>query len=867
MTENTSNESVYDALPTRLRSDVRILGTILGEVIADSRGADFVATIEKIRTVAKEARASHEGSLQSLGQVLKTLERDELVDIARAFNQFLNLANVAEQRYYTKDLEQTFVRQWQEIVERWGDRLSDTLATQTHIELVLTAHPTEVLRRTLIRKYDAIATELDQLHMSGDDSGLRRLIYEVWNTDEMRHQRPTPIDEAKWGFAVVENSLWDAVPHVYRQLNTSLVKNSMAPLPIDSSIFTFCSWMGGDRDGNPNVTSETTFEVLMLARWMAADLFLKDINSLIDSLSMSRCSDVLRNLVGDSHEPYRTLLRRLRERLQVTRDWAEQKLEFSSDVLLDDNELLNPLLLCYDSLIDQKLDVVANGPLLDTVRRACCFGVRLIGLDIRQDATRHLQLFEELIEFYGESSEPYSRWSETRKVDFLRRELTNKRPLLPDAWQPSEETKEVLATFAVIARTESIGLANYVISMASNPSDVLHVALLMKELVGYQKMPIVPLFETLDDLNRAGEIVDSLLREPWISECVATQNNRLQVMIGYSDSAKDAGQFAAAWAQYRAQEDLIQVAKEHGVALTLFHGRGGAIGRGGGPAHEAIMAQPSGAVEGHLRVTEQGEMIRFKLGNPDIAFETLTRYLFSTLEATLLPPKQTRDTLRQVIDDLATKSMEDYRRQVRNATFVDTFEGLTPEKELAELAISSRPTRRRSVSDVFALRAIPWVFSWTQIRMMLPAWLGFRPVIEQLLERESDYAELMEWPFFRTQIELLEMILSKAEPELVKQYASRLTSGAMQELAAGLTDQLRTLQLSLTRLLGRHELLENLPEVKESLQVRNTYLDPLHLLQAELLAQRRVETEGKETLNQALKVTMAGISSGLRNTG
>ena len=866
MTDALKSASVYDALPDRLRSDVRILGTILGEVIADARGTEFVDTIEEIRAVAKEARASHEGSLQMLGELLKTIEEDELVDIARAFNQFLNLANLAEQRFYTKDLEHTFAKEWAGLNEQLGDRLRSVL-DQVRIELVLTAHPTEVLRRTLIRKYDAMAAELDQLHVDGDDTELRRLIYEAWHTDEIRQQRPSPEDEAKWGFAVVENSLWEAVPAILRRLDRALVEGEMPPLPLDVKIFTFCSWMGGDRDGNPNVTAETTREVLLLARWMSADLFLRDVEVLIDSLSMSACNEELRAQVGESYEPYRAILRGLRERLVITRDWAEHKHEKTSDVILEDRDLLDPLLVCYRSLLDCNLEAVGNGPLLDTIRRVNCFGVNLISLDLRQDAARHREVFNELIDFYGEDSRSYESWPEPKKMEFLLRELASKRPLIPDAWEPSEDVQEVLATFEVIAQEESDGLANYIISMASQPSDVLQVALLMKEIVGRQKMPIVPLLETQADLNGAGQLLDTLLSEPWFRQCVADRGDRLQVMIGYSDSAKDVGQFAAAWAQYLAQEDLTRVARDHGVSLTLFHGRGGAIGRGGGPAHEAIMSQPSGAIGGNLRVTEQGEMIRFKLGNPDIAFETLTRYLFSTIEATLLPPDSPSEELRYVIDALAGKSLHNYRSRVGTSLFVETFNGLTPEKELAELAIGSRPNRRKTASDVFSLRAIPWVFAWTQIRLMLPAWLGFAPVITDLTKDESTFRELMKWPFFRTHMELLEMILAKAEPELVKQYASRLVDGEQLDLANRLIEQLRLLQGKFTQLMGSNELLEDLPEVKESLQVRNTYLDPLHLLQAELLHRRRRRGEESETINRALKVTMAGIASGLRNTG
>ncbi len=856
----------YDALPDQLRSDVRMLGAILGDVIADSRGASFVDTIEDIRAAAKLARDPGEHSLQPLNSILATIEEGQLVDIARAFNQFLNLANVAEQRYNTTDFEHSFDATWHELHERFGDELSAIL-NDMRIELVLTAHPTEILRRTLIRKYEAISGALDEYHLSGNQSTLRRLIAEVWHTDEIRQQRPTPEEEAKWGFAVIENSLWDAVPKILRRIDSALKTAGQPPLALDARLFTFCSWMGGDRDGNPNVTAETTRDVLRLARWMAADLFLRDVNTLIDSLSMNACSEEMRKRVGAVHEPYRAVLRELRTKLEATREWAERSQHTTTDIIGSTDELLEPLLLCHRSLQACELDAIANGPLLDTIRRAHCFGVSLVLLDIRQDADRHTEVFSELLAHYGENTTAYENWSENEKTSFLLRELASNRPLIPRSWQPSDSVAEVLATFQTISQAPSEGLANYVISMAALPSDVLHVALLMKELVGFQKMPIVPLLETMEDLDNAAALLETLLNNPWFRTSIAGQGDRMQVMIGYSDSAKDVGQFAAAWAQYRAQEELSQVARRHDVALTLFHGRGGTVGRGGGPAHEAIMSQPAGSIGGRLRVTEQGEMIRFKLGNPNIALHTLSRYLFSTAEATLSPPIPPTSTMRSIIDRLSVESINCYRNEVRSQLFTDTFRALTPESELAELALGSRPSRRQHASDVFSLRAIPWVFAWTQVRLMLPAWFGYSPVIVSLLDDRELFTKLLTWPFFRTQIELLEMILAKAEPDIALQYGNKLVEGAHTQKTRDLVDELNDLRTQFLSLIDASDLLETQSELRESLQVRNTYLDPLHLLQAELLYRRRTLGDRSETINRALKVTMAGISSGLRNTG
>ena len=606
--------SQLSGLPRALRDDVRLLGSMLGHVIADHRGDDFVARIEVFRALAKRARRGSQADWQRLVERLAELREDELTDIARAFNQFLNLANIAMQRQAALDVV-------------WPEDATAEQIARLRVELVLTAHPTEVLRRTLIQKYDAIAALLeDRQRLSDDervdlDARLERLIAESWHTDEIRHERPAPQDEARWGFAVIESSLWQAVPAAMRELDRA----HGGVLPTDVMPFAFASWMGGDRDGNPGVTATVTREVLRLARWMAADLFLRDVAMLNASLSMTAATPALRRAANDAAEPYRAVLRELRERLLATRHWAEGEAALSAATspqpgsarglplareILDDEDLLRPLALCYESLIGCGMTNIANGALLDTLRRVRCFGVCLVRLDIRQHAERHAAVFDEITRYLQDDG--FAAWSEQRRTAWLLEELDSRRPLFPARWPHSAETGEVIDTCAAIAEHDGAGIAAYVISMAAQPSDVLAVALLLKEAGLSRPLPIVPLFETLDDLERAAATVDALLALPWYRRYVG---ERMMVMIGYSDSAKDAGQLAAAWAQYRAQEALTAVAAKHGVALTLFHGRGGAVGRGGGPSAQAIASQPPGSVAGSFRVTEQGEMIRFKLGN------------------------------------------------------------------------------------------------------------------------------------------------------------------------------------------------------------------------------------------------------------
>ena len=524
---------------------------------------------------------------------------------------------------------------------------------------------------------------------------------EIWHTDEVRQRRPSPLDEAKWGFAVIENSLWDAVPRVMRAADEAATRKGLATIPPAVMPIRFASWMGGDRDGNPNVTAPITDTTLKLARWMSADLFLRDIQHLVESLSMAKATPELLKSADQSNEPYRVVLRRLRRRLQATRDWAEGRANKSEEVLGASEDLLQPLKLCYRSLCASGLRTIADGALLDTLRRAHCFGITLVALDVRQHAERHTQVFDELLAYLNPRSPAFSDWEEKEKQAFLLRELENRRPLFPRDWPMTKPVREVLDTFDVIADTEGVGIGTYIISMATRPSDVLQVALLLRARGLKQPLPIAPLFETLDDLQRAPAIMQDLFALDWYRSRVRNAGDRQQVMIGYSDSAKDAGPLAAAWALYQAQEGIARAGKEHGVHLTLFHGRGGAIGRGGGPAHDAILAQPPGTVGGTLRVTEQGEMIRFKLGSPVLAVETMTRYLVATLKATIAPPSPPSPRARQSMDEMAALALRSYRKLIDGTdAFVPMFQALTPERELSDLALGSRPSRRKPSTDI-----------------------------------------------------------------------------------------------------------------------------------------------------------------------
>ncbi|MBU2862869.1 phosphoenolpyruvate carboxylase [Reinekea forsetii] len=867
-------------IPETLRENVRLLGELLGNTLQSYNGDDIYHKVEEIRQKGKEL-TEDTGDASGLIQVLSDLKDEEILPIVRSFNQFLNLANIAEQQYFSSS-EAVRNDVLEETISNLASKQSKTAIVEAlktlDIELVLTAHPTEVTRRTLIRKYERISKVLrersrnDLFNYEKDqlNSQLKRTIDEIWHTDEVRDERPTAVDEAKWGFAVIENSLWSAVPDFLRELDAITLRATGESIGIDHCPFHFYSWMGGDRDGNPNVTHSVTREVILLGRWMAADLYLRDITELRARLSMEVASEHFNEHWGEQAKtPYRTCMKRLQDKLQNTRDWAEQTLAgevaATERPLSTKQELLAPLMACYESLCAVGLERIANGELLDTIRRVHCFGISLVPLDVRQDSERHLLAIDEITQYIGLGS--YAQWSEPEKQNFLVQQLDSKRPLVPRKWQPSADTREVLDTCFEIARQPKETLSHYIISMAKQPSDVLAVALLLRECGVEWNVPIVPLFETLDDLDRAPKVMSQLWQNQWYQNYI---NQQQTVMIGYSDSAKDAGKITATWAQYKAQETLVQLAQDNDVTLMLFHGRGGTIGRGGGPVEKAMASQPPGSVPGRIRVTEQGEMIRYKFGLPRVAIRSLAVYVAATLRATLDPHAAPKPEWRELIEQMSSESLQRYRAVVReDERFVPYFRSLTPEQELGKLALGSRPAKRKATGGIESLRAIPWVFAWMQVRLNLPAWLGAPQALEfASKEHPAVLKEMVEqWPFFTSYLDLLEMVIGKADTAIAAYYEQQLVSEENRSLGEVLRADLKRCESVLNSIKGQSSILESDPLLKQSIDVRSPYTAPLNYLQAELLKRDRNATNLSPELEQALKVTMAGISAGMRNTG
>lgn len=874
-----------------LRGNVNLLGQLLGQTIKDAQGQAILDKVEEIRALSKSSRSGNEDDRQALIDVLHALSDEELLPVARSFNHFLNLANVAEQFHTVSRFNDVGLGQQNPLTQTLktlvtkaeqgqldGNHLAETLS-KLHINLVLTAHPTEVTRRTIINKHvelsDCLASleRKDNLPLERDAilNRIEQLISQAWHTDDIRRSRPTPVDEAKWGYAVIENSLWHAVPRFLREFSANVKEQLSLELPKDYSPIEFTSWMGGDRDGNPFVTSQVTAEVLDHGRWMALNLYIQDLKTLCAELSMSDASDELIELAGQDFEPYRAVIKKLKNQVAETVAHLGAKIKNkrsdSQDLITDINQLKHPVEVCYRSLLKCNMKVVADGLLLDLLYRINSFGLRLAKLDVRQDSSRHSDVFSELTRYLGLGD--YNQWQEQDKQAFLLTELNSRRPLIPKHWQPSPDVQEVLDTFDVIAKQDEQTFGLYIISMARTASDILAVQLLLKESGCSFDLPVAPLFETLDDLNAGSDVITTLLDNVWYRGHIKNTQN---VMIGYSDSAKDAGMMAAGWAQYEAMDKLVQLADERGIELILFHGRGGTVGRGGAPAAQALHSQPPGSLKGGLRVTEQGEMIRFKFGLPDVALQSLNIYAGAVLQSNLLPPPEPKPQWREVMKLISEESCEHYRNVVRHdENFVPYFRMATPELELSKLPLGSRPAKRNPNGGVESLRAIPWIFAWSQNRLMLPAWLGALTGLKAALNKygaETLNEMSLQWPFFRSRLEMLEMVFSKADCWLSEHYDNALVEDMYKPLGVTLRKELQEAISLVQSLSPQKSLLAEQPWIKESISLRNPYTDPLNLLQVELLRRARSEEKRNEgDIDNALMITMTGIAAGMRNTG
>ena len=889
-----------------LSKTIRLLGEILGNIIKEQEGISVFNKIEKIRALSKSSRGDRSKntinrSFTKLKREISKLNAKDTLVIARSFSKFLDFSNIAESLFSIHNIHDHNIRKTQETNEIviLEEAILDVFknkslslnkfyetAKNLKIEIVLTAHPTQVKRRTLIQKYAKVNHLLDSynnlriftkqninLEKNLLQNNLHEEITSVWKTDEIKRSRPTPVEEAKWGLAVIEDSLWNAIPKICSRFNNSVKYYTNKDLPINFSPIVFGSWMGGDRDGNPNVTAKTTKEVILLSRWEAASLYEKEFTKLIQSLSLHDCSKKIKKVVGKTWEPYRVFLRPIRNKLNQTQKEIESCLKenrMPKQTLLVQsiNEIIQPLNDVYNSLSLVKCQIIADGIVLDLIRRAHTFGLNLTKLDIRQEAARHYKLITSVCKKLGIAD--YSKLSEEAKIQFLSKEYKSRRPLIPQNIKLDADDRETWTTFKMISESPRECLGAYVISMASNVSDILVVMLLQKEAGIKSCLRIVPLFETLSDLQNSHIVMENLFKHSWY---VNYFKKNQEIMIGYSDSSKDAGKFAASWAQYCAQEKLGNIATKYKIKLTLFHGRGGSVGRGGGPVYAALLSQPPGTVNARTRVTEQGEVIQQKYGSESLAEYSLGTYIGAVLEATLSPPIQPKKEWRNLIDEMSILSSKSYRGYLSNdKNFLRYFDEITPKNILDKLYIGSRPSKRKKSQDIKDLRAIPWVFAWTQIRLVLPAWLGTTEAL-QLASRDKNKLILKDmlyrWPFFYEMMDMLDMILTKTNQRVIEYYEECLADNDLKKIGRNLRKNL-SLLIGLNKKLIPSHILNQRKEFRKSILIRDTYAEILNLLQANImlrLSKKNIDRKQKEILMEAMIVTISGISAAMKNTG
>lgn len=873
----------FDGLDTELHEQAYLLNQILSKAVTIDHGRQFTKIIAEIRNYAKKVRRKDDW--EALSKYLKSLPESKLIHIVRVFGQSLNLANIAEQRYriraYEKEEKVQGLQANLTKLNAAGSEKLQAALDNTHIEMMLTAHSTEVLKRTLMQKYDTIAECLRDFEERPNSEyvleTLTRLIWESWHTNEIRHDNPSPDAQAKWGFAVVEHSLWQAVPAFLRTLSKARRASGLRPSDWKDCPVSFTSWMGGDYDGSSELTAKMTHEILMLSRWMAADLFIRDIEELQSDLSMALCTSELLLAAGDSQEPYRALMRKLREQLVQTKKWAETLTEEPppESALWNTAELRAPLELCYRSLSASGLDIIAQGKLQDTLYRVSVFGVHLLKLNIRQNAARQIHALNDLtahLNILNDKGLSYAHWDEPERLNFLLSELTNNRPLFPRRWPASQETRATLDTFNVIARHGHQAIARFLVARTEHPSDILAVILLLKESGFKGKLPIVPLFESASDLERAASYVDALMSVDWYrSYCRKTQ----QIMIGYLNAVKEKGQLAGAWKQYQAKKLLTDVGKKYGIELAFCHDRGSAIGHDINQIKSGITSQPPDSIGDYLAILEQGEMIHSKLGQSTVAEHTLALYLSSVLEAKMQSEVVIKPEWLKQMEQLATVAAEDYDEVIRKSPdFISYFRAITPGEELSLLTTGNLDRKGHYARSIDDLPVTSWIFAWNQMRLMLPGWLGTDKALE-LADTTDKMALLKEmlqhWPFFRMQMDSLSLVTAKMDLALMDYYHGRLAPSQFKVLSTNLRQRGEQLYVLLKKLQEQVDLLADDSGFVGSLQIRKAYLDPLHLLQAELLNRLRNKEFSKQekggTIPQALRVTMAGISAGLGSAG
>lgn len=893
-------EVASDHIDPELRADIAHVTTLLGEVLRRTEGDDFLELVEQVRTLDDESRA----------RVLAALDIPTATRLARAFTAYFHLANTTEQvhraRAYRRDRQDDGGWLERAVSRVTEGGLSDELAAQVAslaVRPVFTAHPTEAARRSTLDKLRRIAGLLEQPQDRARTRGLAEAIELLWLTDEVRVEPPNPVDEARNGIYYLESLSRESIPAVLDELRERL-EEAGVPVPSAWRPLQFGSWMGGDRDGNPRVTPPITREILVLQARHGINLISEMLAELRRTLSISerispvdesirtRVAEMLAVLPGvdpryprlNAEEPYRLYLTCVDVRLQLTVDRITRGTpHVPGQDYRDDAELLADLDLLHRSVQTHQGPTIGTGQVQRVIDAVAASGLCLATLDIREHAERHHHALGQLVDRLGILDRPYAELDRPTRTALLARELGSRRPLAPYPPSLDEQGAATLAIFDTVRwALDALGervIDSYIISMTQGADDVLAAALLAREagLVdltgGVARIGFAPLLETLVELEHAGEILDKLLIDPAYRRLVALRGDVQEVMLGYSDSNKQGGIAASQWLIQKAQRQARDVGRRHGVQVRFFHGRGGSVGRGGGPTYEAIMSLPPGAVEGTVKLTEQGEVISDKYALPQLARENLELMLAATLEATVLHRKDRRSpkdaaAWDAVMEKVALAAEGRYRELVARPELPAYFLAATPVDQLGALRLGSRPSRRPdSSAGLDGLRAIPWVFGWTQSRQVVPGWYG---VGTGLAHAAGDLKTLQTmyagWPFFRSFIDNVAMTLAKTDLGIARNYVSTLAPDLGEEILEDLEAEFALTLAQVLAVCGDAELLARQPSLRATLEVRERYLAPLHHLQVQLLARHRAGESDPE-LERALMLTTNGIAAGMRNTG
>jgi phosphoenolpyruvate carboxylase len=894
-----------------LRADIRRLGNQLGDALVRQHGPELLDLVEEVRALGKSSRrGGSSGATAQLDQRLAGLEVAEVIPLVRAFTTYFYLANVAEQVHRIDQLstaELGLAATVDRVLEAGVDaEVIDQVLGRLEMRPVFTAHPTEAARRSILSKTvrleELIERRLDSPETAHPliDRRTAELIDQIWQTDELRLEKPSPVEEARSALYYLLQIASKVMPELSERIATELARlGDVQP----SHPIRFGSWVGGDRDGNPGVTPETTLETLRLQHDRGLRHLIGLVEALADELSVSErlapISDQLRESLENDRaalpevwqregrrtasEPYRLKCSFIRARLLATNERLQLGLPHVEGLhYRRPDELIADLELMADSLSRSRGELIARGAVSRLQRAVETFGFQMAILDIREHAAKHREAVGEVFAMLGTD---YRSMSPEQRHDLLSSELAGTRPLTGLTTTLSPEAELSVGTFDAIREAQDLYgshvIESYIISMTENAADVLDAAVLAREagLIdlkrGIARIGLVPLVETIDDLRAAGPLLEDLFEGPSYRQIVALRGNTQEVVLGYSDSNKEGGITTSQWEIYKAQRAMRNVAERHGIRLRLFHGRGGTIGRGGGPTHAAILAQPYGTVDGELKVTEQGEVISEKYGHPAIAARNLELALASVIESSLLhrrsrQPKETLDRWTEAMDFLSVEAYAAYRDFVQHPSLVPYFLTSTPVEELGRLNLGSRPSRRPGgVGGIEDLRAIPWVFGWTQTRQIVPGWFGLGTGIRAA--RKAGFGDVLdemarEWAFFQTFLSNVEMTLFKTDLDIAGRYVASLVPDEHQ----GLLDLIRAeCELATEELLTvrhRPDLLDDLPLLRRTLGVRDVYLDPINYLQVSLLARSRAGTSGDD-LDRALLLTVNGIAAGMRNTG